>query len=120
MLAYVHVLRQLEEWPDCNQSLKAWDALDKNYEAHVMEPKSADAIYVICSRLILKAWEVREKTWKHRGESLEMPRIESETREKAMQMRSSVSSEQLNVVGSRLRQPSIPFQIDGSCLGFSL
>lgn len=87
MLAYVHVLRYLKRgrFPSgegASSRREAWRVLGESYAAHAVEPKLADAIFVVCSRLVLQAWEARGVgPQQQRGE--EVPRIVSDMRDKA-------------------------------------
>lgn len=90
MLAYVHVLRYLKRgrFPlgeGASSRREAWRVLGESYAAHAAEPKLADAILVVCSRLVLQAWEARGADSagpQQQGEE-EVPRIVSDMRDKA-------------------------------------
>ncbi|ORY62367.1 uncharacterized protein BCR38DRAFT_410790 [Pseudomassariella vexata] len=125
MLAHVHILRYLREQPESDQSRMAWKILSENYEAHVMKPKSADAIFAVCSRLVLQAWKAREDLSKRQGEPTEMPWIVSDIQDKARQIWTGFSpqgtAEQLNgVVGSSLDQSLTSMSSDYTCEGINL
>lgn len=84
MLAYVHVLRYLKRGRlppgGASSRREAWRVLGESYAAHAAEPKLADAIFVVCSRLVLQAWEAGEAGPQ---EEEEVPWIVSDMQEKA-------------------------------------
>ncbi|KAG8166931.1 hypothetical protein KVR01_002620 [Diaporthe batatas] len=102
MLAYVHVLRYLRGrrggggGSDTTLIRKAWRVLSESYEAHAAEPKLADAIFFVCARLVLQAWDATRMegppsfTGKLRSEAdpagMEVPRIVADMRDKTAQL----------------------------------
>lgn len=118
MLAYVHVLRYLRGCPSGGASCRAWRVLGESYEAHAAEPKLADAIFVVCSRLVLQAWEAREAEMttlqrEKPGSVMEVPRIVSDMRDKAEQLDAAAAS----TGGGNLAQPAVPVSMDWGCQG---
>lgn len=97
MLAYVHVLRCLRGCPLGSASSPVWRVLGDSYEEHAAEPKLADAIFVVCSRLILQAWEARgaemAKLQQEEPELVpDVPRIVSDMRDSAVQLDAAAAS----------------------------
>jgi len=118
MLAYVHVLRYLRGCPSGDTSRRAWRVLGESYGAHAAEPKLADAIFVVCSRLILQAWEAAhgenssaEPQQEEVGQPMEVPRIVLDMREKAAQLGRAADS----TSGGSLGQPTVPLSMDYGC-----
>lgn len=116
MLAYVHVLRYLRSSPLGDASSRAWRMLSESYEAHAAEPKLADAIFVVCSRLVLQAWEAREAEIRRLQQDqlrsvMEMPRIVSDIRDKGVQLDAAAASPG----GGSLAQPAVPVSMDCGC-----
>lgn len=102
MLAYVHALRYLRgsrgggDGGHTDLTRKAWRVLSESYEAHAADPKLADAIFVVCSRLVLQAWDATHgegspsSTGKSRSEGdavgTEIPRIVVDMLDKTAQL----------------------------------
>lgn len=117
-LAYVHihVLRYLRGSPSGGASSKAWCVPGESYEAHAAEPKLADAILVVCSRLVLQAWEARgtEMAMLQQEEPrlvVEVSWIVSDIRDKAVQLDAAAASPG----EGNLAQPAVPLSMDWGC-----
>lgn len=128
MLAYVHVLRYLRGrrggggggGGDTALTRKAWRVLSESYEAHAAEPKLADAIFVVCSRLVLQAWNATRgegspsSTGKSQSEGdavgTEVPRIVADMRDKTVQV--STAEPASGGGGGATDHPTVPISMD--------
>ncbi|PYH86353.1 C6 zinc finger domain protein [Aspergillus uvarum CBS 121591] len=89
--AYIHLLQDLRKRPVEAHAARAWAAMSDNYAVRMVDAKQDDRpFFVVFSRVVLQAWEAREKV----GQPLETPplvppRIVEDIRNKVMQMKTS-------------------------------
>ncbi|KAF4638010.1 hypothetical protein G7Y89_g52 [Cudoniella acicularis] len=98
-LAYVHILQDLRERPTVDHSQKAWDSMSDNYSARVKNSKQGQPIFIVFSRVVLQAWEMREALSRQQDNDrpLEPPRIVSDMKNKLAQMRSDFEQHRSNI-----------------------
>jgi len=85
--AYIHILQDLRKRPAGDHTENAWEVMGDNYEARIMNTKQDDrSFFIVFSRIVLRAWEVREASFREQDKPLEPPRIVSDIRHKVMQM----------------------------------
>ncbi|RYP66788.1 hypothetical protein DL770_008739 [Monosporascus sp. CRB-9-2] len=85
--AYIHILQDLRKRPAEDHAENAWEFMSENYEARIMNTKIDDRpFFIVFSRIVLRAWEVREALFRRQDKPLQPPRIVSDIRHKVMQM----------------------------------
>jgi hypothetical protein len=90
--AYVQIVQHLKWQYDSDQAQEAWETMSDNYHARFDFVHAEASIFEIFIRIILQAWEVREKKCKESGQPLIVPRIVLSIRHKLAQMTPNTQS----------------------------
>ncbi|KAJ5976769.1 C6 zinc finger domain protein [Penicillium viridicatum] len=123
--AYIHLLQDLKRRPVKEHTDHAWDIMSNNYEVRMMDAKDDDRpLFIVFSRIVLQAWEVREQVARQKQTSLVPPRIVSDIRDKVMQMTSNFGqdADTLQTSGTsdvNADNPYMPIQMDFNVPGMA-
>lgn len=74
--AYIHLVQEMAARPTGNHTEKAWELMNKNYEARFPSEDSAvDGLFRVFASMLLKGWEIMEKSARESGDQLASPKI---------------------------------------------
>ncbi|RAL10654.1 C6 zinc finger domain protein [Aspergillus homomorphus CBS 101889] len=123
--AYIHLLQDLKKRPVEDHADKAWEVMSNNYEVRMMDAKQDDRpFFIVFSRIVLQAWEAREKVARQLETPLVPPRIVADIRNKVMQMTTSFGQDPEAVLpggslGANMDDLSMPVQMDFTAPGIA-
>ncbi|KAK4862822.1 hypothetical protein LT330_002955 [Penicillium expansum] len=116
--AYIHLLQNLKKRPLQEHADQAWEVMSNNYEVRMMDAKENDRpFFIVFSRIVLQAWEARERVAKQQKTPLIPPLVVSDIRNKVMQMMSNFGqdSDPMQPIGTssvNVETLSMPIQMD--------
>ncbi|KAJ8071803.1 hypothetical protein OCU04_002117 [Sclerotinia nivalis] len=76
--AYFQIVQNLKRRPLSQQAEQAWKTMTANYEARfrtIIDDQIPGPFFKIFAKIILQAWEVREKAFKQMGQVIAEPKI---------------------------------------------
>jgi hypothetical protein len=83
--AYVHIVQELHRRPTCNLAEKAWQVLSHHFEVRVNVPEARDSLFFdLFTKIVLSAWEAREKKLGRRETDVAVPTIVAIIKERVM------------------------------------
>ena len=125
-LAYIHLLQDLRRHPVSEQAEQAWEVMSGNYEARFSSVYLQDIpLFKMFSKMILAAWEPREKAFKQLKKRLILPSIVSSIRHKLAQIaqNTNINTEESNeLIGMGIDNfpMSMPIGFDDQSLLYSM
>lgn len=123
--AYIHLLQNLKKRPIEENADHAWEVMSNNYEVRMMDAKDDERpFFIVFSRIVFQAWEVREQVARQQQTPLVPPRIVSDIRNKVTQMMSNFGQDADTVQTSgtsdvNADNPYMPIQMDFNVSGMA-